>query len=131
MAQPFTSETARSAALLSVAAKAKRRAELRARTLDPAVSLTMLRTRLAAVDELISNTSDPDELDALTRAYERLFKVWQVLTRTPNPGQLRPAPERLTNPRRAFIVDADQLPAEPTVSAPHHPPHAPGRDGIE
>lgn len=126
MAQPFTSETARSAALLSVQAKAKRRAELQARSLDPAVSLTMLRARLAAVDELISKTDDADTLDALTRAYERLFRVWQVLTRTPNPGQLRPAPERSTPTRRALIVDADSAP----VSAPHPPAPPPGSDAV-
>ncbi len=103
--------------MLSVKAKAQRKAELQARSLGPAVSLTMLRARLNAVDELISKSTDALTLDALTRAYERLFRVWQVLTRTPNPGQLRPLPERALPPQRRAIVDLDQMPAEPTVPA--------------
>lgn len=121
VAKPFTSETARSAALLSAQSRARRKAQLdaviRARSLDPAVSLDTLRARLASVDELIAGTVDPDTLDALTRAYERLFRVWQVLTRTPNPGQLRPLPERALPPQRRAIVDLDQMPTEPTVPA--------------
>lgn len=101
----FTSETARAAAVKSAAvrrARIERRQALllplpqgeRKPELVQGISIACLRTRLEQVDELIAQCKDPDDLDSLTRAFERLFRVWQVLTETPDPGRLQPRHKR-------------------------------------
>lgn len=47
--------------------------------------------RLQELDKMMGEASDAKEWDCLSRAYDRLFKCWQVLSRTPGPGQLRPS----------------------------------------
>jgi hypothetical protein len=37
---------------------------------------------------------DPKHWDMLTRAYDRVFKAWMVLSGTPGSGQRKPAPMR-------------------------------------
>jgi hypothetical protein len=38
--------------------------------------------------------ADAKELDALSRAYDRLFRAWMVLSGTPGSGQRKPIPTR-------------------------------------
>ncbi len=67
------------------------------------LSIACLRSRLNQIDELIACCKDPDDLDSLTRAFERLFRVWQVLTETPDPGRLQP------RQKRSIVIDQHLL----------------------
>lgn len=110
----FTSETARAAAVKSAQVR-RARIERRQALLLPlpqgqpkpelvqGISIACLRTRLEQIDELIACCKDPDDLDSLTRAFERLFRVWQVLTETPDPGRLQP------RQKRGIVIDQHML----------------------
>jgi hypothetical protein len=48
--------------------------------------------RLDQLDALMSSDElDPKQWDMLSRAYDRVFKAWMVLSATPGPGQRKPA----------------------------------------
>ncbi len=53
-----------------------------------------VRERLDKLDELMSKAEDDRSWDTLSRAYERMFKVWMVLTKTPFSGSLKPSQPR-------------------------------------
>jgi hypothetical protein len=61
-------------------------------------SLSRVRVHMDRLHELMSKAKTDREWDNLSRAYERLFKVWCVLTRTPGPGNLKPKDIRSSRP---------------------------------
>ena len=102
----FTAANAREMAARSVAARKTAEAE---RSASPAsvpleatppadtasgISLACVRARLETLDGLMSKAKSDREWDNLTRAYDRMFRVWCVLTKTPGPGNRRPREER-------------------------------------
>jgi len=98
----FTAANAREMAARSVtarkAAEAKRTASLASAPLqatpatdtDSGISVSCVRARLETLDALMSKAKSDREWDNLSRAFDRLFRVWCVLTNTPGPGNLRP-----------------------------------------
>lgn len=53
--------------------------------------LARVLKRLDALDKAMNKRKlDPKQWDMLTRAYERLFKAWMVLSGTPGSGQRKP-----------------------------------------
>jgi hypothetical protein len=104
----FTPQNAREMAARSVAA---RRAAKIQRDIPPApffvqsgssgdksleIDPARVRVRLETLDALMGKAKTDREWDNLSRAYDRLFRVWCTLTRTPGPGNYRPkaVPER-------------------------------------
>lgn len=57
---------------------------------EPDPDIARVRARLDKLDELMASADSDEAWDRLSRSYERLFRCWQVLSRTPGPGQLRP-----------------------------------------
>ena len=90
----------------------------------PSISLTCVRARLETLDTLMSKAKSDREWDNLTRAYDRMFRVWCVLTKTPGPGSRKPRPER--EPREAPRSAGPWLPEEPEASAACSVETAPG-----
>jgi hypothetical protein len=62
-------------------------------------SLSRVRVHMDRLHALMAKAKTDREWDNLSRAYERLFKVWMVLTKTPGPGQLKHK-EQHPGPRR-------------------------------
>lgn len=60
------------------------------------IDASRVRVRLETLDSLMAKAKTDREWDNLSRAYDRLFKVLMVVTRTPGPGQYksRPVPEQ-------------------------------------
>src|SRR5689334_12790453 len=58
------------------------------------IDVACMRERLESLDRLMARAKTDREWDNLSRAYERLFRIWMVLTKTPGPGNRKPAPER-------------------------------------
>lgn len=82
------------------------------------ISLMCVRERLQALDERMAKAETDREWDNLSRAYERMFRVWCTLTQTPGPGNLRPRQERA--PRAQ--AHAQSMPAvESAPDAVHAP----------
>lgn len=130
----FTSLNAREMAARSVAARKAAEAERNARAAsallqatpptdtDPGISVACVRERLEAIDGLMCKAKDSREWDNLTRAYDRMFKVLCVLTKTPGPGNRRPVPERRSTERRvpwavepACVPEPAPTPQEPSA----------------
>ena len=101
----FTTANAREMAARSVASRKAAEAE---RTPSPAtiplsaaapadtdsgINLACVRARLVTLDGMMAKAKSDREWDNLTRAYDRMFRVWCVLTKTPGPGNRKPAPE--------------------------------------
>ena len=82
---------------------------------DPGVSVACVRARLEALDALMARAKSDREWDNLSRAFDRLFRVWCVLTGTPGPGNLRPT----SRSQRQINGPARYAP----VLAAHSPPH--------
>ena len=78
---------------------------------DPGISVACVRARLETLDALMSRAKSDREWDNLTRAYDRMFRVWCVLTKTPGPGNRKPAREQ---PRVLGRGPIAYRPAEPT-----------------
>lgn len=116
----FTTANAREMAARSVVvrkqAKAEREQRLAADPLSassPAdesqrISVACVRARLDTLDGLMAKAKTDREWDNLTRAYDRMFRVWCVLTKTPGPGNLKPRPE----PARRI----EKMLAQPTIA---------------
>ena len=81
------------------------------------ISLACVRARLETLDALMSKAKSDREWDNLTRAYDRMFRVWCVLTKTPGPGNRKPAPEPRTPARPYWLGVEPTLPTVP-VSTP-------------
>jgi hypothetical protein len=102
----FTSANAREMAARSLAARQAARIQRDAPPVPTAVQASSkgeislgidasrVRMRLETLDSLMSKAKTDREWDNLSRAYDRMFRVWCVLTQTPGPGNRRPAPER-------------------------------------
>jgi hypothetical protein len=125
----FTSETARAAAVKSAQVR-RARLERKQALLLPlpqgqhkpelvqGISIACLRTRLEQIDELIACCKSPDDLDSLTRAFERLFRVWQVLTETPDPGRLQPRTKKSVTIDQHLLGPISDLTPQPVVPSP-------------
>lgn len=86
----------------------------------PGLNIAQVRDRLTALDCMMANAKTDREWDNLSRAYERMFKIWCVLTRTPGPGNLRPEAEKPARRQAPIRPDIELAPGpEPTPeSAP-------------
>lgn len=72
------------------------------------------RLLAAQVAKLLNcSTEDTDTLERLSATHARLFKAWQVLTATPNPGSLRPRKSQRPEPP-PLIRTAIQTPQAPS-----------------
>jgi protein subunit release factor B len=98
----FTKENARENAAKSWEARRERKRKLEAEAQQGRQSTPQserLALEIERIVQMIEKCKDPDSLQKLSAAHARLFKAWQVLTGTPNPGQRRsrggrpPAPE--------------------------------------
>lgn len=56
--------------------------------------VTCTREQIERLNRLIDDCDDAREWDALTRAKERLFRIWAHLAQLPGPGQLKPSAAR-------------------------------------
>jgi hypothetical protein len=61
---------------------------------DPGINVASVRARLETLDGLMARAKKNREWDNLSRAFDRLFRVWCVLTQTAFPGTLRPSERR-------------------------------------
>jgi hypothetical protein len=110
----FTPANAREMAARSVAARKRTPAEMttslaslapiplpataEAET-DPGVNVACVRERLQTLDGMMAKAKgDSREWDNLTRAFDRMFRIWCVLTNTPGPGNRKPGPLRTSSP---------------------------------
>ena len=88
----FTPENAREFAARSWQARRERKAKLEADAVKGRQS-TPQSERLALEVErvltMMEKEKDADRLQKLSAAHSRLFRAWQVLTETPNPGSRR------------------------------------------
>lgn len=138
-AAPWTSETARAAALKSHANRAARRAAA-AKASTPASApapprvapdtyvssrLARVRSQLREVDALISQASAAGDVDAgalerLTRASAQLQAQEQALAGRPGPGQLRPVPAPAADEVRCPVVElvVRRSASEPQTATP-------------
>lgn len=88
----FTKENARENAAKSWQARRERKAKLEAEAAKGRLSTPQserLALQIERVEQMIENCKDPDSLQKLSAAHSRLFRAWQVLTETPNPGSRR------------------------------------------
>jgi hypothetical protein len=53
-----------------------------------------LSKQISQIEAQMSKTSDGSELSKLASAHDKLFRAWQVLTGTPNPGSRRGRQDR-------------------------------------
>jgi hypothetical protein len=125
----FSTANAAEMARRSHAARKLREAERKAQSaLPPAsaagkadenqagVSVSRVRARLQTLDALMAKAKSDREWDNLSRAFDRLFRVWCVLTGTPGPGNRKPS-----EPKRGSrlpwdldpLVELSELPATP------------------
>lgn len=88
---------------------------------NPIINVDNVRSRLETLDQLMSKAKTDREWDNLSRAYERLFKVYVHLAGLPGPGQRKPAPERA--PKRS-VNSLSPIPEhQPTIlPLPIRPP---------
>lgn len=70
-----------------------------------------VRAKLDKLSELMDEAEDDRQWDAYSRAYERMFRVWCTLTKTPGPGNLKP-----TSPRQPRQSHPEPTPIPPVSS---------------
>lgn len=137
----FTVESARIAALKSVAVRKERQQARKALALIPAppplptpsqteieIAWRLSRTRkqIERIADLLDQERDPQKLDRLSAAWERLNRMEFALAGRPMPGQLRP---REQSSKRRSYSDLSSLVVEvqscsvppPTNSVPSQP----------
>lgn len=73
------------------------------------LTLSQVREKLQTLDQMMQQAETDREWDNLSRAYERIFKVWCYLAGLPGPGNRRPAPER----RQPSQVQPEPVPIVP------------------
>lgn len=66
---------------------------------EPRISIERTREQIEALDVQLATCTDPKAWDALTRAKERLFRIWAHLAGIPGPGNLKPSSAK---PRQAM-----------------------------
>lgn len=91
----------RQAKLASLTAQAEAPADQ-----NPAESLSRVCLHMDRLHELMSKAKTDREWTNFTRAYERLFKVWMVLSKTPGPGQRKVLAEVLTRRQIPRVLPA-------------------------
>lgn len=104
MALPFTKENA---------AEMQRRSRDAMRKLNGQAppDQRLIRARLNEIERAMRGCSEARALDAYSRAFERLFRVWCYIVGLPGPGSRRPAPEPKLRRK-----GADEL--DPTAASP-------------
>ena len=112
----FTKENARENAVKSWQARRQRKAKLEAEAAQGRLSTPQcerLALQIERVERMMENCKDPDSLQKLSAAHSRLFRAWQVLTETPNPGsrRVRGKPSR---DQRPTAQPLQPTPQEPT-----------------
>jgi protein subunit release factor B len=88
----FTKDNARENAAKSWQARRERKAKLEAEAAKGRQSTPQserLALEIERIVQMIEKCKDPDGLQKLSATHTRLFKAWQVLTGTPNPGSRR------------------------------------------
>ena len=111
----FTPENAREFAARSWQARRERKAKLEAEAAKGRQSTPQserLALEIGRIERMMEKCNDPDDLQKLSAAHSRLFKAWQVLTETPNPGSVRVK----GRPRRVLLMPVDEVP--PISEAP-------------
>jgi len=111
----FTKENARENAAKSWAARRQRKAKLEAEAAKGRQSTPQserLALEIERIVQMIEKCKDPDGLQKLSAAHSRLFRAWQVLTETPNPGSRR-VKGRPSRPPWPTCVPLDPAPQEP------------------
>ena len=83
--------------------------------LKPSIAHT--REQLEKLDELLADCTDPKSWDALTRAKERLFRIWAHLAGIPGPGQLKPTSPRTPRQPAPCLPIVAPVQAEPTTGS--------------
>jgi hypothetical protein len=121
----FTKENARENAAKSWEARRERKAKLEVEAAKGRQSTPQserLALQIARVERMMETEKSADKLQKLSATHTRLFKTWQVLTGTPNPGQRRrgrgddrPAPPTvqrspITTPQGTTTIGTPQLP---------------------
>jgi hypothetical protein len=97
----FTPQNAREMSARSWEARRERKAKLEAEAAKGRLSTPQserLALEIKRIVQMIEKCSDPDSLQKLSATHARLFKAWQVLTGTPNPGSRRAKAPRASMP---------------------------------
>jgi hypothetical protein len=89
-------------------------------TQEAGIEISRVHSKLDKLDRLMDKAKTDREWDNLSRAYERLFKVWCWLTATPGPGQLRPTGKG----RRATLLPPPLPEQTPEQTNGHQDPPA-------
>jgi hypothetical protein len=113
----FTKENARENAAKSWQARRERKAKLEteaARGRQATPQSERLALQIERIQVMMDKSKDADELQKLSTAHARLFKAWQVLTGTPNPGSRRGKGARPTPPPtlQPMPQEADKPPSQ-------------------
>jgi hypothetical protein len=88
----FTKENARVNAARSWQARRERKAKLEAEAAKGRQATPQserLALQITYIELAMKACKTPDDLQKLSAAHSRLFRSWQVLTETPNPGSRR------------------------------------------
>jgi hypothetical protein len=94
---------------------------------DTARRLARVLKQLDGLDNTLDKCKEPKEWDMLTRAKERLFKVWVHLAGIPGPGNTRPPTARSTRPSsRALPMGPIEPAPQPVTQAASEPEKLPG-----
>jgi hypothetical protein len=117
----FTPENARENAAKSWQARRERKAKLEAEAQQGRQSSPQserLALQIERVERMMEKTTDADTLVKLTAAHTRMFKAWQVLAETPNPGSFRHRPKSRRPPPLMAAFPLEPAPQEPTEPPP-------------
>jgi len=112
----FTKENARENAAKSWQARRERKAKLEAEAVKGRQSTPQserLALEIERVLAMMEKEKDADRLQKLSAAHARLFRAWQVLTETPNPGSRRVRNKPPRPPMPAFAAPLEMSPQEP------------------
>jgi hypothetical protein len=126
----FTPENAREMAARSMAARKATKIQRDAQAACPplpavppadenqeGISVSCVRARLQTLDALMAKAKTDREWDNLSRAYDRLFRVWCTLTGTPGPGNRKPSEQKSGRPSFGPLGDIAEI-ENATVSPP-------------
>lgn len=112
----FTKENARENAAKSWQARRERKAKLEAEAVKGRQSTPQserLALEIERVLTMMEKEKDADRLQKLSAAHSRLFRAWQVLTETPNPGSRRVKGKPSRPPFPTFTGPIGAAPQEP------------------
>ena len=89
----FNQENARAMAARSWQARRERKAKLEAEAAEGRQAIPQcerLALQIQTIQALMVKSKDADELQKLSSALGRVFRIWQILSETPNPGSRKP-----------------------------------------